>query len=185
MQRIPGALMRPPRFVALARVLAWGAGYGAALVVAYNYERLPDELPLTRWTVAPKSMFFALRVPLINLAMIGLSDILARGLSRAPAEHRVAAEQSAVALLCTAGIKAWLAGKEIMSWPEANRWNAMAAFGAVAIGLSLAAWYARSLLTEGVLGALRSTRLERVLGALLLLAIAVLNLPLVARSLFL
>jgi hypothetical protein len=36
----------------LARVLALGAGYRAAFLVAYHYPELPDELPLSRRTVA-------------------------------------------------------------------------------------------------------------------------------------
>lgn len=163
----------------MARVLAWGAGYGAAFLVAYDYAMLPDELPLTRWTVAPKSMFIALRVPLVNLSMIGLCELLARSLSRVPPEQRLAAERVAAALLCTAGLKAWLATKEILSLPEANRSGAAASFIAVVLGVSLAAWFARPLLESGAVRSLRSTRFEQVLGALLLLAIALLNLPLV------
>jgi hypothetical protein len=178
-------MMRSPNLVSMARVLAWGAGYGAALMVAYHYAALPAELPLSRWTVAPKNMFFALRVPLINLAMIGLSDLLARALIRAPADHRLAAERSAAALLCTAGIKSWLAAKQILSLPDANRPNSVAAFIAIVVGVSVAAWFARPLLGAGVVSALRSTRFERVLGALLLVMIVVLNLPLVALPLFL
>jgi hypothetical protein len=177
-------MMRAPGLVSLARVLAWGAGYGSALIVAYDYAGLPDELPLSRWTVAPKTMFFALRIPLINLAMIGLCDLLARSLSRVPDEHRLAGERAGAALLCTAGVKAWLASKEILSLPEANRSSAAAAFIVVVVGLSIAAWFARPLLGQGGARALRSTRLEQVLGAFLLIMIAILNLPLVALRLF-
>jgi hypothetical protein len=176
--------MRPPGLVSLARVLAWGAGYGAILIVAYDYAGLPDELPLSRWTVAPKTMFFALRVPLINLAMIGLSDLLARSLIRVPQEHRPSAERAGAALLCTAGVKAWLASKEILSLPEPNRSSAAAAFIVVVTGLCIAAWFARPLLGQGGIRGLHSTRLEQALGALLIIMIAILNLPLVALRLF-
>lgn len=175
--------MLAPKFVAMARVLAWGAGYGAAFIVAYNYAMLPDELPLTRWTVAPKSMFIALRIPLVNLSMIGLCELMARSLSRIPGEHRLAAERVAAALLCTAGLKAWLATKEILSLPEANRSSGAASFVVVLVGLLLAAWFARPLLDSGAVRSLRSTRFEQVLGALLIAAIALLNLPLVAPRL--
>lgn len=177
--------MRPPKLIPLARVLAWGAGYGAAFVVAYDYAALPDELPLSRWTVAPKSMFFALRVPLINLAAIGLCDLIARSLSRAPAEHRQAAERAGMALLCTAGLKAWLATQEILSWPEGDRPSAAAAFVVVVVGLTLTLWFARPLLGSGLAPLLRSTPLERVLGISLVAMIVLLNLPLVALQLFL
>jgi hypothetical protein len=177
--------MRAPKLVGVARVLAWGAGYGAALMVAYFYSALPDELPLSRWAVAPKSMFFALRVPLIHLAAIGLSDLLARGLTRAPTEHRLSAERAGAALLCAAGVDAWLAAREILSLPEPNHQSAAASFLVVVIGLTLAAWFARPLVSGGVTAALRSTRLERAIGASLLAMIVFLNLPLVALRWFL
>lgn len=161
-------------------MLAWGAGYGAALLVAYAYPTLPDELSLSRWTVAPKSMFFALRVPLINLATIGLCELLARILRRVPAEQRQVGECAGAALLSTAGIKALLAGIDIVGTNRPS--NAFVALAVVATGLSLAAWFAQPLLASGGLRALRSTRTERVLGALLLLAIVVLNLPLLSPA---
>jgi hypothetical protein len=176
-------VIRAPGFVGMARVLAWGAGYGAAFLVAYNYALLPDELPLSRWTVAPKSMFIALRVPLVNLSMIGLCELMTRSLSRVPGEHRLDAQRVAAALLCTAGLKAWLATKEILSLPEDSRSSAVASFIVVVVGLLLAAWFARPLLETGAVRNLRSTRFEQVLGALLLIAIALLNLPLVAPRL--
>jgi hypothetical protein len=173
-----------PRFLALARVLAWGAGYGAALLVAYFYPQLPDELPLSRWTVAPKSMFFALRVPIINLAMIGLCEVLTRILRRTPDEQQRFAELAGAALLCTAGSKALLGGLAIVRLPDANPANVAVSFVVVATGLSLAVWFARPLLARVGVRGLRSTRLEQVLAALLMLAIVVLNLPLAAPGLF-
>jgi hypothetical protein len=168
---------RSPRLLGLARVLAWGAGYGAALVVAYAYPALPEELTLSRWAVAPKSMFFALRVPLINLAAIGLCEIMARVLGRAPPEQRHVAECAGAALLCTAGIKALLSGIDIVNF-EPRPSNAIVAFVVVATGLSLAAWFAQPILANGGLRALRSTRLEQLLGVALVAAIVFLNLPL-------
>lgn len=173
---------RSPRFLGLARVLAWGAGYGGALLVAYAYPSLPDELALSRWTLAPKSMFFALRVPLINLASIGLCEVLARVLGRAPVEQRHVGEWAGAALLCTAGIKALLGALEIIRWPPSRASNAVASFVIVGVGFSLAAWFAQPLLGSGAWRTLRSTRLESVIGAALLLAIALLNLPLITPS---
>ena len=175
---------RAPSLLAAVRVLAWGAGYGAAFVVAYDYAGLPDVLPLSRWTSAPKSMFFAVRVPLIHLAGIGLCELVARCASRVPAEHRLAAERAAAALLSTAGVKAWLAAKDIVGLPEPDPANRVAAFVVVVAGLLLTAWYARPLLDAQGVRALRSTRLERVLGMCLVALIVLLNLPLVAPGLF-
>jgi hypothetical protein len=172
--------MRAPSLLTLTRVLAWGAGYGAAFVVAYNYEALPDELPLSRWTVAQKSMFFAVRVPLIHIAMIGLCELLARSASRFAGEHRQPAERAATALLCTAGAEAWLVAKEILLLPGASPTLTAGQLLLVAVGLSIAAWYARPLFESGALRALRWTRVEQVLCGLLLATIIALNLPLVA-----
>jgi hypothetical protein len=171
--------MRAPSLLTLTRVLAWGAGYGAAFVVAYNYEELPDELPLSRWSVARKSMFFAVRVPLIHIALIGLCELLARGASRVQLRHREAAERAATALLCTAGAEAWLVAKEILRLPRANPALTLAQLALVAAGLSVAAWFARPLVDSGGARELRWTRVEQVLGALLLATIIGLNLPLV------
>jgi hypothetical protein len=171
--------MRVPSLLTLTRVLAWGAGYGAAFVVAYNYEALPDELPLSRWTVAQKSMFFAVRVPLIHIAMIGLCELLARSARRVIGEHRQAAEHAATALLCTAGAEAWLVAKEILRLPGASPGLTLTQLALVAVGLSVAAWHVRPLLEPGGSRSLHWTRVEQVLCALLLATIIVLNLPLV------
>lgn len=167
----------------MSRVLAWGAGYGAVFMVAYAYPTLPEELRLTRWTAAPKSLFFALRVPLINLAMIGLCELMARALSRLSREQQLAAQRTSAALLCTAGIKAWLGAQDLIGEPGTGR--GLEAFVLVVLGLTLAGWFGLPLLRGGGARVLRFTRVEQALGALLLIAIAVLNLPLVAPQLFL
>jgi hypothetical protein len=180
---MPGRLMRVPSLLTLTRVLAWGAGYGAAFVVAYNYEALPDELPLSRWTVAQKSMFFAVRVPLIHIAMIGLCELLARSATRVTGEHRHVAEHAATALLCTAGAEAWLVAREILLLPGSSAGLTLAQLVLVAVGLSVAGWHARPLFESRAAHALRWTRVEQVLCILLLATIVVLNLPLVAPHL--
>jgi hypothetical protein len=173
-------LMRVPSLLTLTRVLAWGAGYGAAFVVAYNYEALPDELPLSRWTVAQKSMFFAVRVPLIHIALLGLCELLARSARRVTSEHRQAAERAATALLCTAGAEAWLVAKEILLLPGSSSGLTLAQLALVGAGLSVAVWHGRPLLESGAERSLHWTRFEQVLCALLLATIVALNLPLVA-----
>jgi hypothetical protein len=175
--------MRAPSLLTMTRVLAWGAGYGAAFVVAYNYEALPDELPLSRWSVARKSMFFAVRVPLVHIALIGLCELLARGASRTPLRHREAAERAATALLCTAGAEAWLVAKEILRLPGANPALTLAQLVLMAVGLSVAAWFTRPLIDSGAAREVRWTRVEQVLGALLVAAIIGLNLPLLIPQL--
>jgi hypothetical protein len=172
--------VRSPKLTALARVLAWGAGYGAALVVAYDYAALPGEQPFASWSEATKSIVVTLRGPLINLAMIGLCDLIARSLSRAPAEHRIAAERTAAALLCTAGSRAWLATRDLLV-SQGHSGASGAGLLVVVLGLSLTAWFARPLLAAGVTPLLRATRIERAVGASLVGVIILLNLPLVAR----
>ncbi len=175
---------RVASFLSLARTLAWGAGYGAALVVAYHYPELPEELPLSRWTVAPKSMFLALRVPLINLAMIGICELSTRILRRAPEQQQRLAELTGAALLCTAGCKALLDALAIVRSPGPSSANAVVSVLVVATGLSLAVWFGRPLLAGSRVRELRLTRLERALGAVLMATIVALNLPLIAPRLF-
>ena len=169
-------VLRSPSLLGLARLLAWGAGYCAAFVVAYDYAQLPDELPLSRWSTAHKTMALALRVPLAHLAFIGLCELAARCLSRAPAEQRPAAERVGATLLCTAGVKAWLAAKEVINLPEADPTTTLASFLVMVTGCLLAAWFVRPLLGSHLWSSLRATRLEQALAALLVALIAVLNL---------
>lgn len=168
-------VLRSPSLLGLARLLAWGAGYCAAFVVAYDYARLPDELPLSRWSDAHKTMFLALRLPLAHLAFIGVCELAARYLRRAPAEHRPAAERVGATLLCTAGVKAWLAAKALVSLPEADPRVTQASFLVMVTGCLLGAWFVRPLLDAGVWSSLRATPVERALGALLIGVIVLLN----------
>jgi hypothetical protein len=169
--------MRAPRLISLARTLAWIAGYGAAFMVAYAYASLPDELPFSYSRFAAKSMFAALRVPAINLLMIGLTDLLARGASRSLPEHRQAAERAGATLLCAAGVKAWLAAKELLSLPDADPRVRIAGVVTVVGGVALAAWFARPLWAPEAYRQLRWTRVELLLAGVLVLAIVGLNLP--------
>jgi hypothetical protein len=42
------------------RVVAWIAAAGAVGAVLVGYDTLSAEIPVTRWTVAPKGLFIAL-----------------------------------------------------------------------------------------------------------------------------
>jgi hypothetical protein len=153
-------------------------------MVAYAYLQLPEELPLSRWTSAPKSMFLALRIPVINLLTIGLAELLARALSRVPAEHRLAAERVAATLLVTAGVKAWFVSKELLALPSPSPMIRVGSFVIVATGLSLAGWFAYPLWEGKVLRGLRWTPLEWILVGSAVAGIIVLNLPLVLPRAF-
>jgi len=48
-------------------VLAWMVALRAVGAVIVGYDTLPDAIPVTRWSVAQKSLLIVLRVPLINL----------------------------------------------------------------------------------------------------------------------
>src|SRR5688572_9744754 len=167
--------MRAPRLIALARAMAWFAGYGAAFMVAYAYASLPDDLTLSSG-LSPaggvqKTMFSALRVPIINLMMIGLADLLARSASRSLREHREAAERACATLLCAAGLKAWLAARDVLSWPEPEASVRIAGVATIAGGVALAAWFARSLWAPRAYQHLRWTRLELGLACVLIAGI--------------
>lgn len=166
------------RLIALARVLSWLAGYGAAFMVAYAYAALPDDLPFSRWTSAPKTLFLALRIPAINLMMIGLADLLSRSLSRSLPEHRTAAERVGATLLCTAGFKAWIAAREILAWPDPSPAIRVAGILTVAGGVALATVFARPLFAPRAYQQLRWTRVELTVACVLVASVVLLNLPL-------
>lgn len=175
--------MRGPRLIALARAVAWFAGYGAAFMVAYASANLPGDLsPSTALPAArdvATGILLALRIPIINLMTIGLTDLFARGASRSLREHQQAAERTCATLLCAAGLKAWIAARELLAWPEPDASTRVAGVVTIVGGLALAAWYARPLWAPRAYQHLRWTRLELGIASVLLLGIIGLNVSMV------
>jgi hypothetical protein len=161
----------------VARVVAWAIALGAVVAVAIGYDSLPDTLPLTRWTTAPKSPLVALRVPLVNLMTIGLIELLSLGLRRAEPFNR-----SCVAVLfLTAAAKAVIEAIGILLLPISFSWTLIPLAAVLFVGLGTAAFLGREFLPPRRWRELQLTRIETAGALALISGIAVLNLPLVLR----
>ncbi len=168
--------MHDARSLVVARVVAWMVAVGAVVAVIVGYNALPDLLPVTRWTSAPKSPFIALRVPLINLLTMGLIELLARGIDRVQGFQHSSAV--VVVLLLTAAAKAAIEAVGILWLPDSSSWSVLPLVAVLIVGLGTAAFLGRELFQIRYLQQLPLTRTE-IAGAVLLIAgIVVLNLPL-------
>lgn len=163
----------------VARVVAWVVAVGSVAAVAIGYRDLPDSLPLTQWTYAPKTVLLALRVPLINLLTVGLVELLARSLSRA--QGIAGADAAAAALLLTAAAKSGIEGAGILMLPRPISWTVLPLVAVLVVGLGTAAFLGREFFEPNRWRQLHMTRLETVAAVVLVSGIAVLNLPLVFR----
>ncbi len=167
------------RPLVVARIVAWTVAVGAVGAVILAYDSLPDELPVSRWTSAPKSPFIALRVPLINLLTIGLIELLSPGLHRAKQFARPSAVVTV--LLLTAAAKAALEAVGILLLPVSFYWTLIPLVVVLAVGLGTAAFLGREILHSQRWRQLHMSRLETA-GVLVLVAgNVVLNLPIVFR----
>jgi hypothetical protein len=183
--KMPGIPFEPFRLntmrgnmpLVVARVLAWAIALGAVAAVAIGYDSLPNTLPVTRWTTAPKSLLIALRVPLINLFTLGLIELLSRALRRVSNLHHSAA--MAIVLLLTAAAKAAIESIGILMLPNSIDWTQAPLIAVLALGLGSAAWLGRELLTPGRWRELQLTRAETAGVMMLVVGIAALNLPIV------
>jgi hypothetical protein len=130
-----------PSVLKLSRLFACTAALGALLILTIGYAALPAELPLTRGSVAAKSVLLVLRVPLINLLSLLLIVILERALARAHAggPYRDNAMMALTALFATLGVKAFLETFELLALPTVYPWLPWLLLAAVAGGLALAA----------------------------------------------
>ena len=163
----------------VARVLAWALAVGAVTAVMIGYDSLPDTLPVTRWTSAPKSPLIALRVPLINLMTIGLIELLSFGLRRVKQLNRSSAV--VVVLLLTAAAKAVIEAIGILKLPVAISWTVIPLVAVLFVGLGTAAFLGRELLPPRVWRELQLTHIETAGVLALIFGIAALNIPLVLR----
>jgi len=113
----------------------------AAVVIAYPW--LPATLPVSRWQTEPKSPFTAFRVPLINLAMIGLALVVWRAVSRP--EPGIARRLGSI-LVVTAVAKAVLEAAEIMTEPTPSPLLTGTLLACVCVGLAACIITARELI---------------------------------------
>lgn len=117
---------------------------GALLLVVAIYDRMPDVLPVTRWTGAPRSLLVAFRIPAINLLAVLLIDLLGRVLGRSP--HRVRGQVAVTALFLAAGLKSAIEAGELYALPTTFVWTPAATLAVVVAGLGVALVQLRPLL---------------------------------------
>lgn len=158
------------------RWASWAVVSGCLVAVLLSYGRLPDELPLSRWTSAPKSWLLAVRVPLINLLSLGLVDVLSASIARIP--RFVEGRRLRLLLLAVVSGKALLETAELMLLPARPLLLPLALGAVVATGLVSAIVLARPLWNDGRWMELVATRSEVAWCVVLLVGIFTLNLPL-------
>jgi hypothetical protein len=162
------------------RVVAWTVALGAVVVLFVGYDRLPAEIPVTRWTAAPKSLFIVLRVPLINLMPIGLVELVSPALHRATQFKR--ADTVVSVLLLTAAAKTGIETVGILLSTVSSSWTVVPLVAVLFVGLGSAAFFSREFLRPQRWRHLQLTRLE-ITGAVAVVAgIAALNLPIIFRD---
>lgn len=163
------------RFLLVARAVAWSIALCAFLAVMLWYDSLPAELPVTRWTSAPKSPLLALRVPLINLLTIGLIEVLWRAMRRV--EHFPHGAAVAGVLLLTAAAKAAIEAVGILRLPHSASWSLLPLAAAILIGLGLAVMLSAEFLRNRRWGELHLSRTETAVTYVLIAGILALNVP--------
>jgi hypothetical protein len=164
-------------YLAAIRALAWAVALGAVAAVAARYDKLPYELPLTRWTMAAKSPLVALRVPLINVLTLGLVELLSRALRRASETPETRA--ALVALFLTTAAKSAIEAAGLLLLPRWFAWT-LVPLGVVLIaGLATAVYFGREWLRPQRWKELRMTRGEGAAGLAIVSGIVLLNLPIV------
>jgi hypothetical protein len=161
------------------RVVAWITAVGAVVAVIIGYDTLPADIPVTRWTVAPKSLFIVLRVPLVNLMTIGLIELLSPALHRTKQFSR--ADAVVAVLLLTAAAKAGIEAGGILVSTVPSYWTLVPLVAVLFVGLGTAAFLSREFLQPQRWRQLQLTWLEITGAAALVTGIVALNLPLVLR----
>jgi hypothetical protein len=167
------------RTVIATRVIGWMLALGAVGAVAIGYDSLPEILPVTRWTDAPKSMYIALRVPVINVLTMGLVELLSPGIRRAT--DLKAGNAIEATLRLTVAAKACLEAIGILLLPASNSWSLAPLAAVLVIGLGTAALLGRRLLVGQRWQKMQMTRPESAGALAVVLGILALNLPLAFR----
>jgi hypothetical protein len=164
-------------FLRVARVVAWVAAIASFLLVCSHYDQLPEQLPLTRWSTAPKSWLIALRAPAIDLLSLGLVEVLSISLHRVPGFTR--GQLVTAILLLIAGFKTVTISFELIQLPAVQPALVAVTVAVIWSGLALAAFMAREVLRIDRLRALTWTKAESALAVVLGLALVGLELPLI------
>lgn len=168
-----------PTTLRAVRIVAWLCAIGAFLTVIGNYEQLPDVLPVSRWTGAPRSWILALRVPIINACMLGMAEAFSRSLQRIPSAAHL--WKTAAILLATAGIKCVLEAAELMLLPSRHVVLTATLVLVLVVGLSAASLTAMQDLKNRKWRQLRATPAENLIIAVMVGCVVAMNLPLIAN----
>lgn len=147
--------------------------FGALATVALCYDTLPEQLPVTRWSHAPKTWLLALRVPFINLGTLAGATLLARALRRHDAS---AATERAISALClTTALKAATEAAELLALPTTSALTPALLLLVVLAGLGFAGHQLHPTLSSGRWREVRWTTGEHVVGGLVALCVVAMS----------
>jgi len=167
-----------PRTLRLARLVAWSVTLAGLLLVTMRYGALPERLPLTRWTTAPKSWLIALRVPGIHLLSVALIEVLSPGVRRLAGFTR--GQLFTAILLLTASFKAVMTNSALALLPAEYPALTVPTLVVAEAGVLAALFVGRDLLRGGQLRRLAWTKTESALALSLGVLLLALELPIFA-----
>ena len=167
------------RTLVVIRLVAWATAAAALGAVIIGYDSLPAMIPVTRWTAATKSPLIALRVPLINLLIMGLIELLSPGLHRVKGFNR--ADAVIAVLLLSGAAKAGIEAAGIVMLPVSISWTLIPLVVVLSVGLGTAGFLGRELIHPQRWRDLETTRFESIGALAFVTGIVILNLPIVVR----
>jgi len=172
----PAGRTHPVGTLARVGAAAIAVGVCACVAVAIAYPALPAMLPVSRWQLEPKSPVIALRLPLINLAMIGFALVAWRALARS--EPHVARRLGPL-LMATAVAKAVIEAVELLAQPTPSPLLFPTLLACLGLGLSACIVTGRAL-APGRWRSITVTSGEKKTALGLTASIVLLEVPLVA-----
>ena len=167
------------RTLVVIRLVAWATAAAALGAVIIGYDSLPAMIPVTRWTAATKSPLIALRVPLINLLIMGLIELLSPGLHRVKGFNR--ADAVIAVLLLSGAAKAGIEAAGIVMLPVSISWTLIPLVVVLSVGLGTAGFLGRELIHPQRWRDFATTRFESIGALAFVTGIVILNLPIVVR----
>ncbi|WP_044965938.1 hypothetical protein [Sorangium cellulosum] len=158
----------------VTRLFSWASALGVVTLVALLYDRLPELLPVTRWSSAPRSLLLALRVPSINLMSLVLIEALSRALLRS--SPQADAQGVATALFLTIGMKALIEGAELFLLPTRSPLIPWALVAAVVGGVGVAVARGRRIFLGPARQTIHFDRVEKLVAAFAIASLVALQL---------
>lgn len=169
----------PPIPTFIFRIVSWILAIGALLATVAAFTSLPERLPISRWQLEKKTLFLALRIPLINLTSLAIIEVLGRAMSR---EQWSSKTQRIVPILSiTAGFKAAFEGSELLLLPRTTSILTALTATTVLVGLLLSLSYGKELFKNNNWKRLKPTLTEKISLGFLAAIILTLNMPIFLR----